>query len=78
MAVDVKKIFQEIVVPELREIKLEVRGVQTEIRRLDEKIDSLRTEMRTEIRQLDEKIDIAIQIRERLAALENKMAGLPH
>ena len=88
-ATDIEKIFQELVVPELREIKLEVRGLQTEIKRLDEKIDSfrnemrteigsLRKEMRTEIRRLDEKIDIAIQIRERLSALESKGAVLLH
>ena len=40
MAVDVKQVIQELIVPELREIKSEVKGLQIEIKRLDEKIDA--------------------------------------
>ena len=43
---------------------------------LDEKLttrmDSMKAEITTEIKRLDEKIDIAIQIRERLAAIEGR------
>ena len=66
---EVKQALQDIVAPELR-------GIQVEIRRLDDKIDSIRNEIGTEIRRLDEKIDIAIQIRERLATLEAKVAAM--
>ena len=58
----IKRVIQEVVVPELREIKIEIK-------RLDEKIDSLRTEMH-------DKFDTALEIRERLAALESKVASL--
>ena len=50
MAVDVKQVIQELIVPELREIKSEVKGLQIEIKRLEEKIDLQST-------RLDEKID---------------------
>lgn len=46
----IKKLFQDIVVPELREIRIEIK-------RLDEKIESVRAEMHSEIKRLDEKID---------------------
>ncbi|MFO0795574.1 MAG: hypothetical protein U0586_16095 [Candidatus Brocadiaceae bacterium] len=53
------------------EITSEINSLKTvlttEIKRLDDKIDSL-----------DDKIDIAIQIRERLAILEAKLASLEH
>lgn len=62
---EVKQALQDIVVPELK-------ALQVEIRRLDEKIDSLKAEITAEIKRLDEKIDIAIQIRERLAAIEGR------
>jgi predicted nucleic acid-binding Zn-ribbon protein len=39
---------------------------------LNGRIDSLKAEITTEIKRLDEKIDIAIQIRERLAAIEGR------
>ena len=102
MAVDaeLKKIFQELIVPELREIKAEQKTlhaelssfrneVKTEIKRLDqkidsgltrldEKIDSFRNEMRSETKRIDEKLETAMQIRERLAALESKVAALGH
>ncbi|CUS98443.1 hypothetical protein [Candidatus Chrysopegis kryptomonas] len=121
--VDVKKIIQELIVPELQDIKSSISELRTEIKRLDEKVDiemkrietkltssnneirseigvlraelesfknetntkfdslrkeleSFKNEFRTEIKRLDEKIDIAIQIRERLAALETKVASL--
>ena len=61
MAVDVKKIIQELVVPELREIKAEMKNVQTEIKRLDEKIDlqGARLEDKIEVQgaRLEDKID---------------------
>ncbi|MEK6682035.1 MAG: hypothetical protein AABY79_08745 [Nitrospirota bacterium] len=66
---EVKQALQDIVAPELR-------ALQVEIKRLDEKIDSLRNEVTTEIKRLDEKIDIAIQIRERLASLEAKVSAM--
>ncbi len=73
----VKKAFQDIIAPELHAI----RG---DIRVLDERITSLRTELLSEIRRVDTRIEgvnsridgvdrnlqIAIDVRERLAALE--------
>lgn len=84
---EVKQASQDIVAPELRALQGEIRRldekidskhneVVSEIKRLDEKIDSLKSEVTSEIRRLDEKIDIAIQIRERLAFLEAKVASL--
>ena len=40
MSVDVKQAIQELIVPDLRDIKSEVKGIQIEIKRLDEKIDA--------------------------------------
>jgi peptidoglycan hydrolase CwlO-like protein len=74
----VKQALQDVVAPELK-------SIQVEIRRLDNRIDSLKSEITTEIKRLDSKIDsldnkidIAIQIRERLASLEAKLAAMGH
>ena len=83
--VDVKQLIQELVVPELREIKAEVKVLQTEIKRLEEKIDlqgarldekivSLRNEMLTEFRRLNEKINLTLHI-QRLVSLETRMSA---
>ncbi len=60
-SLDVKQIFQELVVPELREIKAEIKVLQTEIKRLDEKIDlqGARLEEKIEAQgaRLDQKIE---------------------
>ena len=68
---DVKQIFQELVVPELREIKAEIKVLQTEIRRLDEKIDlqgaRLEEKIDTQVARLEEKIDTQV------ARLDNKI-----
>lgn len=85
----IKQVIQDVVAPELREINGELKLLHTEIRRLDEKIDSFREEFRSEIKRLDQKIDgverevkvtrdefkIAIEIHERLSALEAKIGG---
>ena len=77
----VKAFFQDIVAPE-------IHSLRSELRRVDEKIDSLGVQMThmkgeliAEIRRVDARIDgvdrelrTAIDIRERLAALEARRA----
>jgi uncharacterized protein involved in exopolysaccharide biosynthesis len=90
---DVRKAIQELIVPELKNLQLEIQSLKVEIRRLDEKIDSLRNEMTAEIKglraemmsefrrvdsqiqSLEKELHLAIDIRERLAALESKMGS---
>jgi len=104
----VKKVIQELVVPELqtikddlKDVKGDVKGLQVEINRLDGKIDSLHNEMNTRFESVDrrfeamdekidslhnemnirfeatdEKIEDKIESRDRLAALESKVATL--
>jgi len=69
----VKQALQDVVAPEIRELKIEIK-------RLDEKIDSglqgIRAEMHSEFKRLDEKIELTLEFRERFAALETKVAAL--
>ncbi len=58
------------------ELKAEISGLKKDIDSLRNELDAFKNEFRAEIKRLDEKIDIAIQIRERLAALESKVASL--
>ena len=89
----IQKILQETVAPgisrleiELAGVKADVRALQSEIKRLDDKIDNglarlenkvdngfLRQDER--INHLDDKLTVALEIRERLAALEARMAS---
>ena len=89
----IQKILQETVAPgisrleiELAGVKSDVRSLQSEIKRLDDKIDNglarlenkmdngfLRQDGR--INHLDDKLTIALEIRERLAALEARMTS---
>ncbi|HHT9114447.1 MAG: hypothetical protein HZA47_12320 [Planctomycetes bacterium] len=91
---EVKQALQDIVAPELKALQVEIRRLDEKIDSLDGKLstrmdsldykidaldeklttrmDSLKAEITTEIKRLDEKIDIAIQIRERLAAIEGR------
>jgi len=95
----IKKAFQDIVAPEIHELRGEIRRLDQKIEnvdarltlkigsldekidnldaRLTTKIDALRTEVVAELRRVDNRIDgldrevrTAIDIRERLAALE--------
>ena len=91
----VKQALQDVVAPEIKALQMEIKRldekidtrfasldekIDTRFNSLDCKVDSLRREMIAEIKRLDdkvdfldEKIDTAIQIRERLAALEAKL-----
>ncbi len=78
----IQKILQETVAPgisrleiELAGVKADVRALQSEIKRLDDKIDSKHNEVVSEIRRIDDKLTTALEIRERLAALEARMAS---
>jgi uncharacterized protein Yka (UPF0111/DUF47 family) len=73
----VKAEFQDIIAPELHAVRGDIRVLDQRIVGLDQKIDSLRHELVSEIRRLDARIDgvdrelrTAIDVRERLAALE--------
>ena len=80
----IKKALQDLIAPELHAIRGDMHVIWSEIRILDQKIhgvghkiDSLKGELLAEIRRLDARIDgvdrelrTAIDIRERLAALE--------
>ena len=71
----VKKALQDIVAPE-------IQGLNVQIQRLDEKMDSLRREVSVEFKRVDDGIaslrrdlEQAITIRERLAGLEAQVAA---
>jgi hypothetical protein len=77
----IKKAFQDIIAPELHALRGDIRLLDQKIdavdARLTIKLDSLRNEMIAEIRRVDTRIEgvdrelrTAIDIRERLAALE--------
>lgn len=102
----IKQAFQDVIAPEIKTLQLEIRRLDEKVdaglhrldeklesgfarldekigitsQRLDGKIDSLKAEMLSEIRRLDTRLDslehelkLAIEIRERLAALEAKV-----
>ena len=96
----IKKALQDIVAPELKAIQGDIKALhvafEVEIKRLDQRIDSLRSEMGSwrnemlsEFKRMDSRIDgvnsridslaaelkTAIEIRERLAALEAKVGS---
>ena len=85
----VKQALQDVIAPELKSIQTEIKSFRSEmvseLKRVDDRINSLKSEITTEINRLDskidsldDKIDTAIQIRERLASLEAKLASLGH
>jgi len=90
-----REIAQDILVPEVKSLKVSIEGLRTEMQMGDQKlqgsVDALREEMKLRderlhsemrlrdeqmkdaIRGLSEKLDFAIDIRERLAALEARL-----
>ena len=71
----IQKILQETVAPGISDLRERLTRVEVEIKRLDDKIDSVRGELKVETHHLDDKLTTALEIRERLAALEAKVAA---
>lgn len=71
----IQKILQETVAPGISDLRERLTRVEVEIKRLDDKIDSKHNEVLSEIRRIDDKLTTALEIRERLAALEARMAA---
>jgi hypothetical protein len=72
-----RELLQDILVPELKALRVSMDSLRTEMQLRDEKTqESIRhLDQRTQesIRFLSEKLDYAIDIRERLAALETRL-----
>ena len=73
----IKAAIQDLVAPALHEIRGEMQAMRADIRRLDQKIDGVDEKIDNVVRRVDTRIDgvdrelrTAIDIRERLAALE--------
>ena len=106
---DLIKAIKEIVVPEIHDLKSDIKVLTSEIKRLDDKVDngltslnskidnglarldskidtgfarlddkmdSLRNELSSEIKRIDQKLETALDVRERIVALEAKMSSL--
>jgi len=72
-----KKLLQEIVLPEFHEIKAELRVITTEIKRLDEKIESVRNEFGEKFKRLNEKIDVEIRrLDQRIDSVGQRIEGV--
>ena len=73
----VKQALQDIVAPELKTIEGQIESLRvelrTEIKRLDEKIEGGLQRLDEKIGGLKEQFELAINIHERLAALEAKV-----
>jgi hypothetical protein len=61
-----REVVQDLLVPELKALKVSMDSMRSEMRVRDEKNDQA-------MRHLSEKLDFAIDIRERLASLEARM-----
>ena len=74
MSVDVKQAIQELIVPDLRDIKSEVKGLQIEIKRLDEKIDVQGTKLDDKISSLRNEIDAHnAKLDDKISSLRNEI-----
>jgi hypothetical protein len=72
-----REVVQDLLVPELKALRVSVDSMKVEMQLRDEKVHTelrLRNErLQESIRGLSQKLDFAIDIRERLAALEARL-----
>ena len=61
-----REVIQDLLVPELKALKVSMDSIRYELKVRDEKNDQA-------MRHLSEKLDFAIDVRERLASLEARM-----
>ena len=66
------KSLERFLTPQLNEIKGEIKVLNTKIEALDEKVDSIKNELKADIKHLDEKIDTKITALDEKVELMNK------
>lgn len=66
----IQKVLQETIAPSVSRIEIELAGVKADVKALQSEIRCLDER----INHLDDKLTTALEIRERLAALEARMA----
>ena len=71
----IQKILQETVAPGISDIRERLARVEVEIKRLDDKIDNGFARQDARMDHLEDKLATALEIRERLAALEARVAS---
>ena len=55
--IDLRKLIEDVLVPGIQEIRLKVGSIESELKRLDAKIDNQGIQLNTKIDQLNAKID---------------------
>jgi hypothetical protein len=77
-----REIVQDLLVPELKAIRVEVASLRTEMELRDQRtleaIRNLEVRMVESFKHLSEKTDLAINVREGLAALEARQEAKPN
>ena len=77
MVESLREVVQDLLVPELKSVKVSIDSLRTEMQLRDERtqqiIRSGDEKNENAIRSLSEKLDFAIDIRERLASLEARL-----
>ena len=68
----IQKILQETVAPGISDIRERMARVEVKIKRLDDKIDNKPARLDARMDHLKDKQTTALEIRERLAALERR------
>jgi predicted nuclease with TOPRIM domain len=83
MAEKVPGWLERVLLPQISELKGEIKVVHSEINRLDQKIESLDEKLGNKIDSLDEKLsqrlddlDKRLDVTQRLAAVEARVQGL--
>lgn len=71
-----KEASQDILAPEIHALRGEIRVISEKITALDQKVDDVDARLTGKIDGVDRELHVAIDIRERLAALEARRSSL--
>lgn len=79
---DIREAIQDLILPELRDLNSRMASLEGRMASLDGRLDgvearieSVRAEMQADLRRIDERLDIALELRERIIALEVRAGG---
>jgi hypothetical protein len=73
----VKQAMQDLIAPHIESLKGDIGAVRADVGAVRSEVHALRSEMHSEIRRIDDKLTWALDLRERIVAIEARLGPAP-
>jgi hypothetical protein len=73
----VKQAMQDLIAPQIESLRGDIGALRADVGGVRSEVHALRSEMHSEIRRIDDKLTWALDLRERIVAIEARLGPAP-